>query len=85
MPQLAVARPLGEPHLRDQFRSHPSGSGLADQPAVERRPVLLETGEDDPVLATIPRAGELYLEALMWANSAAESLFGAGGPDLRPQ
>jgi c-di-GMP phosphodiesterase len=41
--------------------------------------VSLENGEDDPVLATIPRAGEVYLEALMWANSAAESLFGGAG------
>ena len=41
--------------------------------------VALETGEDDPVLSTIRRAGEVYLEALMWANSAAESLFGEPG------
>ena len=31
--------------------------------------VALETGEDDPVLATVTHAGELYLEALMWANA----------------
>jgi hypothetical protein len=41
--------------------------------------VSLEMGEDDPVQATLPRAGELYLEALMWATSAAESLFGEPG------
>lgn len=41
--------------------------------------ISLESGEDDPVQATVPRAGELYLEALMWANSAAESLFGEPG------
>jgi EAL and modified HD-GYP domain-containing signal transduction protein len=41
--------------------------------------VALETGEDNQVLATIPRAGEHYMEALMWANSAAESLFGEPG------
>ncbi len=39
----------------------------------------LETGEDGPATATIAKAGELYLEALMWANSAAESLFGDPG------
>jgi EAL and modified HD-GYP domain-containing signal transduction protein len=39
----------------------------------------LETGEDGPATATIPKAGEVYLEALMWANSAAESLFGEPG------
>jgi EAL and modified HD-GYP domain-containing signal transduction protein len=41
--------------------------------------VSLEGAEEDPVQATIPRAGELYLEALMWANTAAESLFGEPG------
>jgi EAL and modified HD-GYP domain-containing signal transduction protein len=41
--------------------------------------VSLETGEDDPVEAIVPRASELYLESLMWANSAAESLFGEPG------
>jgi EAL and modified HD-GYP domain-containing signal transduction protein len=33
----------------------------------------LENGEDD---GAVPKAGDLYLDALMWANSAAESLFG---------
>ena len=41
--------------------------------------VALENGEDDGAL---PKAGEIYLEALMWANSAAESLF--GGPAAAP-
>ncbi len=45
--------------------------------------VSLENGEDNPALATIPRAGERYLEALMWANSAAESLFGEPGAPAR--
>ena len=40
---------------------------------------FLETGEDNPVLATIPHAGAHYMDALMWANSAAESLFGERG------
>jgi c-di-GMP-related signal transduction protein len=45
---------------------------------------FLETGEDNPVLATIPHAGAHYMEALMWANSAAESLFGEpGAPPAR--
>jgi c-di-GMP phosphodiesterase len=35
--------------------------------------VSLENGEDD---GGVPKAGDLYLDALMWANSAAESLFG---------
>jgi c-di-GMP-related signal transduction protein len=39
----------------------------------------LETGEDGPATGAIPKAGEVYLEALMWANSAAESLFGEPG------
>jgi EAL and modified HD-GYP domain-containing signal transduction protein len=36
----------------------------------------LETGEFDQATTIVSRAGELYLEALMWANRAAGSLFG---------
>jgi c-di-GMP phosphodiesterase len=39
----------------------------------------LETAEYGLVPATVPHAGELYLEAIMWANGAAESLFGEDG------
>ena len=39
--------------------------------------VSLESGEDD---GTVPKAGEVYLESLMWANSASESLFGESAP-----
>ena len=39
--------------------------------------VSLENGEDD---GSVPKAGEIYLEALMWANSASESLFGEPAP-----
>lgn len=39
----------------------------------------LETGEDGPATGFISDAGDVYLEALMWANSAAESLFGGAG------
>src|SRR5205085_4532731 len=41
--------------------------------------VSLENGEEDPVQASIPHAGELYLEAMMWGTAAAESLFGEPG------
>ncbi len=41
--------------------------------------VSLESGEHHPVQATVPHAGDVYLEALMWATSAAESLFGEPG------
>jgi EAL and modified HD-GYP domain-containing signal transduction protein len=41
--------------------------------------VSLEAGEAHPVQATVPGAGEIYLEAMMWATSAAESLFGEPG------
>jgi hypothetical protein len=44
----------------------------------------LETGEDGPSSGFVANAGELYLEALMWANTAAESLFGEPGT-ARPQ
>jgi hypothetical protein len=39
----------------------------------------LEVGEDGPATSLVEDAGDLYLEALMWANSAAESLFGEPG------
>jgi hypothetical protein len=42
----------------------------------------LETGEHGPASRFVVDAGDFYLEALMWANSAAESLFGdqSAGP-----
>jgi c-di-GMP phosphodiesterase len=41
--------------------------------------VALETGEPHAAEDTVPHAGEVYLEALMWATSASESLFGEPG------
>ena len=43
----------------------------------------LETGEVSDLPEVVHGAGELYLEAMMWANSAAESLFSAAAPDAR--
>jgi c-di-GMP phosphodiesterase len=40
----------------------------------------LETGEVGDLPQVVDGAGELYLEAMMWANSAAESLFSAAAP-----
>jgi len=37
----------------------------------------LESGEDEKASEVIAGAAELYLESLIWANGAAESLFGA--------
>ncbi len=39
----------------------------------------LEAGECDQAPAGLDRAGELYLESVLWANTAAESLFGEPG------
>jgi len=39
----------------------------------------LEAGEYEAPTAFVSTAGELYLTALIWANTAAESLFGAAG------
>jgi EAL and modified HD-GYP domain-containing signal transduction protein len=39
----------------------------------------LETGEDGHAETIIDGAGEFYFEALMWANTASESLFGEPG------
>jgi EAL and modified HD-GYP domain-containing signal transduction protein len=48
--------------------------------------VALEAGEQAPMPAVVSGAGELYLDALMWANSAAESLLGdsAGSVSASP-
>src|SRR5262245_23728152 len=40
--QLAVARPLGEPDLHHQLRSHPAGAVLAHQTPGERGRLLLD-------------------------------------------
>jgi EAL and modified HD-GYP domain-containing signal transduction protein len=39
----------------------------------------LEVGEDDHAHTIVPGAGDLYLEAVIWANTAAESLFAEAG------
>ena len=39
----------------------------------------LEAGDDEHAHANVEGAGELYLEAVMWANTAAESLFDEPG------
>jgi EAL and modified HD-GYP domain-containing signal transduction protein len=41
----------------------------------------LETGEVNDLPVVVEGAGELYLEAMMWANSAADSLFSAAAPN----
>ena len=43
----------------------------------------LETGEVSDLPQIVEGAGELYLEAMMWASSAAESLFSAAAPGSR--
>lgn len=43
----------------------------------------LETGEVSDLPQVVAGAGELYLESMMWANSAAESLFSAAAPDAK--
>jgi c-di-GMP-related signal transduction protein len=40
----------------------------------------LETGEISDMPSIVQNAGELYLDALMWSNSAAESLFESTAP-----
>ncbi len=47
--------------------------------------IALETGDFDRAQKLVRDAGDLYLEALMWANDAAGPLFGqAGAPVRRP-
>ena len=43
----------------------------------------LETGEISDMPSIVANAGELYLESMMWANAAAESLFSAAAPPAR--
>ena len=41
--------------------------------------VALESAEEAPMPVVVSNAGELYVEALMWANTASESLLGESG------
>ena len=43
----------------------------------------LETGEVSDLPQVVDGAGELYLESMMWANSATDALFSAAAPDAR--
>jgi EAL and modified HD-GYP domain-containing signal transduction protein len=43
--------------------------------------VALELGNHDQAQAIVARAGELYLDAIMWANSVADALLGAPAED----
>jgi c-di-GMP phosphodiesterase len=43
----------------------------------------LETGEVSDLPQVVDGAGELYLESMMWANSATDALFSAAAPDTR--
>jgi EAL and modified HD-GYP domain-containing signal transduction protein len=40
----------------------------------------LEAADFDRAQAIVPNAGELYLESMVWANDAAEALFGQAEP-----
>jgi c-di-GMP phosphodiesterase len=73
--------------MHDVVASLPLADDIRDALVQRRGPlgqlldavVALEAGDEGPAGATVRKAGELYLEALMWANSAAESLFGEPG------
>jgi c-di-GMP-related signal transduction protein len=45
----------------------------------------LETGEVSDLPSIVEGAGELYLDSMMWANSAAESLFSSAAPNAKAQ
>jgi EAL and modified HD-GYP domain-containing signal transduction protein len=71
--------------MLDVVESLPFAEDMRDALALRRgaRGMLLDTvtaiehGDEEDASVVVPQAGELYLDALMWASNAAESLFGA--------
>jgi EAL and modified HD-GYP domain-containing signal transduction protein len=71
--------------MHDVAASLPLAEDMRDALVLRRGPkgelldcvTSLEAGEDEKAGAAIVDAPDLYLESLIWANSAAESLFGA--------
>jgi len=61
--------------MREALVAHKGKRGLLLESVT-----ALETGEVNDLPPIVDRAGELYLESMMWANSAAESLFSAAAP-----
>ena len=61
--------------MREALVAHKGKRGLLLESVA-----ALETGEVNDLPPIVDGAGELYLESMMWANSAAESLFGAAAP-----
>ncbi len=59
------------PEVREALINHRGEKGLLLDCVA-----TLEAGEIDRAKTIVSRASELYIEALMWAGSAAESLFG---------
>ncbi len=64
--------------MRDALVSHKGKRGLLLQCVA-----ALETGEISDLPSVVDGAGDLYLESMMWANAAAESLFSAAAPAAR--
>jgi EAL and modified HD-GYP domain-containing signal transduction protein len=73
--------------MLDVVESLPFAEDMREALALRRgaRGMLLDTvsaiehGEEEDASVVVPQAGDLYLDALMWANTAAESLFGTPG------
>jgi len=61
--------------MREALVAHKGKRGLLLESVT-----ALETGEVNDLPPIVDRAGELYLESMMWANSAADSLFSAAAP-----
>ncbi|HUA07476.1 MAG TPA: HDOD domain-containing protein [Solirubrobacteraceae bacterium] len=64
--------------MREALVAHKGKRGLLLESVT-----ALETGEVNDLPPIVDRAGELYLESMMWANSAVESLFSAAAPPGR--
>ncbi|HEY5429365.1 MAG TPA: HDOD domain-containing protein [Solirubrobacteraceae bacterium] len=78
--------------MLDVVASLPLAEDMRDALALRRGPkgqlldcvVALETGEYAYPRTVVAGVGELYLTSLIWANTAAESLFGAPGTTSAP-
>jgi hypothetical protein len=74
MIDVVASLPLAA-EMRDALVSRKGKRGLLLQCVF-----ALETGEISDLPAVVEGAGDLYLESMMWANAAAESLLSAAAP-----
>ena len=69
MPEVLASLPFAS-DMREALIHHRGEKGLLLDCVM-----TLESGDLDRATTIVSRAGDLYLESLLWANGAADSLF----------